>query len=225
MAEPSTVLEQITEYCNCTNFTERDVVELVSLISSYTCWMQKPCETFLEGERREVVELPNCVNDCDIFTFEPFYAPFDESTFRFYLVEQNGLNENVSEITAYVYSETDGNFRLELPLPSCVCRPKCGCESKFKLRVDYVAGYKLIPDCLLPIFCEALQYVADKNDCECDDCGGCEEPITNERYFDETSLTGQLEAYFLQVLTAQYKRQLSLISLCFRRNVLWGVVV
>lgn len=220
-----TVLEQITEYCNCTDATERDVTELINLISMYTCWTQKPCETFLLGERREVVDLPNCTNECDIFTFEPFYVPFDESSFTFTLVEQNELTENVTDITDYVYSTVDENFRLKLPLPDCTCSPKCGCESKYKLLVTYVAGYELIPDCLLPVFCEALQYIADKNDCECDECDGCDDARTNETYIDETTLVGHLQVYFLQTLTAQYKRQLSLISLCQRRNVLWGVVV
>ena len=129
MAEPSTVLEQITEYCTCAEFTENDVYELINLISSYTCWAQTPCETFLQSERREVVELPNCVNECDIFTFEPFFAPFDETSFTFTLVEQNGLDEIPTNITDYVYSTVDGNFRIKLPLPNCTCSPKCGCES------------------------------------------------------------------------------------------------
>lgn len=225
MAEPSTVLEQITEYCNCTDFTENDVIELIHLISTYTCWAQNPCETFLKEERREVVDLPSCTDECDIFTFEPFYTPFDESSFTFTLIEQNGLDEITTEITEYVYSVADGNFRLKLPLPGCECRPKCGCDSKFKLLVTYTAGYELIPDCLLPIFCEALQYIADKNDCECDECEACDEARTDETYIDETTLVGHLQVYFLQTLSAQYKRQLALISLCRVRHVLWGVVV
>lgn len=225
MSEPSTVLEQITEYCDCTSFTSKDVDELIIMISSYTCWAQNPCETFLQSERKEVIDLPNCADKCDIFTFEPFYAPFDATTFTFTLVEQNGLDEIVTEITDYVYSVVDGSFRIKLPLPDCTCTPKCGCESKFKLLVTYVAGYELIPDCLLPIFCEALQYIAEKNKCDCQECDVCDDARTSETYIDETTLTGHLQVYFLQVLAAQYKRQLSLISLCQKRNVLWGVVV
>lgn len=224
MAE-TTVMEQITEYCGCTEFTENDVNELISLISVYTCWTQKPCETFLQSERREVVDLPNCIGDCDIFTFEPFYQPFDETSFTFTLVEQNGLNETATEITDYVYSVVDGNFRLKLPLPSCECKVTCGCESTYKLFVTYVAGYELLPDCLLPVFCEALQYIADKNKCDCDECDGCDDARTDETYIDETTLEGHLQVYFLETLTPLYKRQLGLISLCRIRNVLWGVVV
>lgn len=225
MAEIITVIDQIREYCNCTDFTDADVNELISLISSYTYWTQNPCETFLQSERKEVVELPDCLKDCDIFTFEPFYQPFDETSFTFTLVEQNGLNETMTEITDYVYSVADGNFRLKLPLPICDCRPDCGCESKYKLFVTYVAGYELLPDCLLPIFCEALQYIADKNECDCDSCDGCDDARTTETYIDETTLEGRLQLYFLEVLTKQYMRQLSLISLYRVKNVLWGVVV
>ena len=70
-----TILEQLQAYCDCVkDITEEDVAELVNLISIATCWQAKPCETFLVGERREVIDLPSCA-DCPI-TFEPFYQPF-----------------------------------------------------------------------------------------------------------------------------------------------------
>ena len=47
-------------------------MELITLISTYTCWAQSPCETFLLSERREVVDIPDCIKDCDVFEFEPF---------------------------------------------------------------------------------------------------------------------------------------------------------
>lgn len=222
-----TIFEQLTEYCDCQDVKERDVEELINLISNFTCWAQSPCETFLKSERKEVVDLPNCINDCDIFTFEPFYAPFDKDSFTFTLIEQNGIQEDATEITDYVYSEVDGNFRLELPLPRCECKPKCGCESKFKLLVTYVAGYELIPECLLPLMCEALTWIYEKNKCDCEECQPCN-PTENtySGVINYASLTGRLQDHFLTVLTTQYFRQLSLISLCnhYKRQ-LWAVVV
>ena len=222
-----TIKEQLTEYCDCIpSVNERDVDELINLISTFTCWAQKPCETFLKGERREVKELPNCINDCDVFTFEPFFAPFDKDSFTFTLIEQNGIQETVTEITDYVYSEVDGNFRLELPLPSCKCKPNCGCDSTFKLLVTYVAGYELIPECLLPLMCEALQWIYEKNKCDCEDCQPCDQNYRDAGQIDYTTLTGRLQEHFLTVLTTQYFRQLSLISLCNRyKGQLWAVVV
>lgn len=221
-----TIYEQLKEYCDCQEVEERDVDELISLISSFTCWSQSVCETFLKGERREVKELPNCVNDCDVFEFTPFYAPFESDSFTFTLIEQNGIQETATEITDYVYSEVDGNFRLELPLPTCNCKPNCGCDSKFKLLVTYVAGYEEIPECLLPMMCEALYWINEKNKCDCEKCEPCDQTYREPKQIDYTSLTGRLQEHFLTVLTAQYFRQLSLISLCNRyKGSLWAVVV
>lgn len=228
-----TIYEQLTEYCDCLSesidddsaaiFTERDVDELINLISMYTCWMQKPCETFLKSERKEVVELPDCACECDVYEFEPFYAPFETDSFTFTLIEQNGLTETYTDISEFIYSEADEKFRMGLPLPDCKCSPRCGCKSKYKLMVTYVAGYELLPDCLLPLCCEALQWIHDRSDCDCEDCQDCGDSVTHE--IDYATLTGRLQEHFLSVLTAQYFRQLSLISLCKRRSDLWAVVV
>ena len=223
-----TITEQLTEYCDCMDgkVNERDVDELINLISTFTCWAQKPCENFLQSERREVKELPNCINDCDVFEFTPFYAPFDKDSFTFTLVEQNGIEETVTEITDFVYSEVDGNFRLELPLPRCECKPKCGCDSTFKLLINYVAGYESLPECLLPLFCDALIWIYEKNKCDCAQCEPCDQSYREPVQIDYTTLTGRLQEHFLTILTRQYFRQLSLISLCNRyMGQLWAVVV
>lgn len=221
-------VDQLTEYCDCQDVSERDVDELINLISTYTCWAQHPCETFLQSERREVRELPNCVcDDCFVYEFEPFFVPFDVDSFEFTLVEQNGITETTLSISSYIYSEVDGKFRLELPLPNCKCKPRCGCESKFKLLITYVAGYEEIPECLLPLMCEALYWIHDKNKCSCEDCEACDPTKnTDEGVINYATLDGRLQDHFLNVLTHQYFTQLSLISLCTRyKGELWGVVV
>lgn len=223
-----TPFEQLTEYCDCQDIEEKDVNELIDLISTYTCWTQHPCETFLKSERREVKDLPNCIcDDCFVYEFEPFYVPFDPDSFEFTLVEVNGITETLTTLSAYAYSEVDGKFRLELPLPNCKCKPRCGCESTYKLLVEYVAGYEEIPECLLPLMCEAVYWIHDKNKCDCEDCEACDK---NNNYsvheIDYTTIDGRLQEHFLNILTKQYFNQLSLISLCQRyRGELWGVVV
>ena len=220
------VVEQLTEYCDCLKeVDEKNVNELIDLISTYTCWTRNVCETFLKSERREVIDLPKCVCNCYVFEFEPYYQPFDPESFVFTLVEQNGITETLTEITDYGYSMVDGKFRMELPLPDCKCKPKCGCESTFKMVVDYVAGYEEIPDCLLPLFCEALQWIIIKNTCDCEECEPCQTDRKELGVIDETTLTGRLQIHFLSILTKQYFRQLSMISLCKREECLWGVVV
>lgn len=224
-----TPFEQLTEYCDCQNVNDKDVAELINLISTYTCWTQKPCETFLKGERTEVKELPSCLCDeCYIYEFEPLYTPFDVSSFEFSLVEQNGITETVTKLSAYNYSTVDGKFRLELPLPNCNCKPNCGCESNYKLFVTYVAGYEQIPECLLPLFCEALTWIAEKNKCCCEDgCDNCDPTKnTDEGIINYATIEGRLQEHFLNILTKQYFNQLSLISLCQGyKGELWGVVV
>lgn len=231
-----TVYEQLTDYCDCLvdetiddgkvpKFDARAVDELIHLISTYTCWAEKPCDTFLQGERKEVIDVPDCICDCDVFEFDPFYAPFDTDSFTFTLIEQNGIEETATDITSYVYSEADEKFRLELPLPSCDCSPQCGCKSKFKLMVEYVAGYEEIPECLLPLMCEALQWIMQKNECDCEACQDCENKYSEVHEIDYTKLTGRIQEHFLTILTVQYFRQLALISLCRRRHDLWAVVV
>lgn len=223
-----TVYEQLTEYCDCQDVETKDVDELINLISAYTCWAQKPCETFLAAERKETVNLPNCVcDDCYVFEFEPFFTPFDPESFVFTLVEQNGITETTSILSSYTYSEVDGNFKMELPLPNCKCKPRCGCESKYKLLVTYVAGYEEIPECLLPLMCEALYWIHDKNKCQCEDCEACDPTKnTDNGVINYATLDGRLQEHFLNVLSKQYFNQLSLISLCQRyKGELWGVVV
>lgn len=224
--EINTVLDQLTEYCDCLDVKEADVNELINLISVQTCWSTKEdiCGTFLKGERKEVIDLPDCVCDCDVFTFEPYYFPFDPDSFTFTVIEQEGITEVATPITDFVYSAVDEVFRMELPLPKCGCKPQCGCDKKYKLLVTYVAGYELLPDCLLPIFCEALQWIKIKNTCDCEECQPCNEPAEVGE-IDYTTLTGRLQDYFLTVLTEQYIRHLAMISLCEMRHDLWAVVV
>lgn len=220
-----TIYEQLKAYCDCVDKVETsDIDELIDLISMYTCWTQKPCETFLMAERKEVITLPNCMDDCGVYIYTPFYQPFSEESFTFTLVEQNGITETATSITDYAYSAVDEAFRLNLGLPDCKCQPKCGCESTYKLLVTYEAGYEELPDCLIAVFCEALKHIVEKNDCDCN-CEPCERD-TETGVIDGTTLNGTLQVYFLDTLTEQYKRQLSLISLCGRRNPpLWGFVV
>lgn len=223
----ATPFEQLTEYCDCQDVDEKDVNELIDLISTYTCWAQKPCETFLQSERREVVDIPDCLcDDCDVFEFEPFFAPFDKDSFEFTLVEQNGITETTASLSAYSYSEVDGKFRLELPLPNCKCKPRCGCESTYKLLVTYVAGYEEIPECLLPLMCEALYWINEKNKCDCEECDACDPTKnTDQGVINYASLGGRLQEQFLNILTKQYFNQLSLISLCNGyKGELWGVI-
>lgn len=218
----SDIVEQLTEYCSCMEMPEeKDVQEIIDLVSMFTCWSTNPCDTFLLGARKEVVELPSCA-DCP-WTFEPFYQPFDLDSFKFTMVKLEGTTVTETEVTDYVYC--NGKFVVNLPLPSCKCDcHHCGCDPEYTLVVEYDAGYEVLPDCLLPVFCNLLDVIQAKNTCDCEkDCAcNTEESI---QYATGDVVTAALETELGQILVEQYKRQLSMLSLCKERPSIWGFVV
>lgn len=221
--------DQLRNYCDCVEVNDKDVIELVNLISLATCWVKelpKPgetCVTFLKGDRREVVDLPSCA-DCPI-TFEPFYRPFDVTTFKFYLVKQEGIEEELTEITDWKYHESDGLFHIDTGLPSCKCGcDPCGCAPRYKLLVTYEAGYEELPECILPVFCDVLEVIRAKNDCKCcDDCE-CDNGASEPEYTVGDVVSADLQTEIGKILVENYKAQLGMISLC-RYDSLWGFVV
>lgn len=222
------IVDQLSEYCSCVkDAREEDIAELVNVISLATCWMQNPCETFLKGERKEVIDLPDCM-DCPM-EFTPFYHPYDVDSFKFSLVKIEGITETVTEITDFAFSETMGLFRIDTGLPACNCKScACGCEPEYKLVVDYTAGYEEIPDCLLPVFCNVLEVIKAKNTCDCHDCAECDNSKYEEdniQYATGDVVTVALETDIGKILVSQYKKQIGMISLCKTPEELWGFVV
>lgn len=219
------IVSQLTEYCSCVDVpTDSEVQEIVNLISMYTCWTNAPCESFLLGERREVVDLPPC-QDCG-FEFEPFYHPFDTETFTFTVVKQVGSVITETEVDG-TYNRATGKFIVDTELPKCKClQHHCDdCEPTYSLIVTYEAGYEKLPECLLPVFCNLLEVIQAKNDCDCDaDCGCNNDSADNVKYAEGDVVTVQLETDIGKILVEQYKRQMSLISLCNQKD-LWGFVV
>lgn len=226
------IVDQLKAYCDCVeDITDADVAELVNIISLATCWVTAPpkpgedCPTFLKGARREVMDLPSCA-DCPVI-FEPYYRPFDETSFKFYLLKIEGIEETMTEITDFAYSEIGGVFRVNTGLPSCkctVCDP-CGCPPEYKLVVTYEAGYDELPECLLPVFCHVLEVIKARRECECcNDCG-CEGQELQVKYASGDVVSVQLETEIGQILVQNYKNQIGMISLCRGRKYLWGFVV
>lgn len=224
------IADQLKRYCGCVDVKDSDVAELINMVSIATCWMDSPCNTFLLGERKEIIDLPECM-DC-AYVFEPFYHPFRPESFSFKLLKISGIEEEVTEITDYTYSEYDGKFRINTGLPSCKCQRgckckcTCGCEDEYKLIVTYEAGYDDIPECLLPVFCNLLEVIHAKNDCSCDDCGcGDKYGEDNITYAKGDVVTVALETDLGKMLVEDYKKQLAMISLCRAKKELWGYVV
>lgn len=214
------IIDQLKEYCGCIDdVTEQDVNELINLISMMTGWATNPCDTFLTGERREIIDLPSCA-DCPI-EFEPYYHPFVEDSFKFYLVKQKGLEETITEINDFAY-HSDGKFYVDMG-QTCQCKKcECGCPSKYKLIAEYTAGYEDIPECLLPVFCNVLEVIHAKNTCDCNDCGCDNEEQVKYASGDVVSV--QLETDIGKMLVENYKNQIGFLSLV-KHKTFWGMVV
>lgn len=214
--EVSNVVEQIIEYCSCQDIDEKDVIEAIDIVSIFTGWAYRSCETFLTGERKEVIEIPRCV-PCG-YEFKPYYWPYDTETFTFTLIKQRGIVEE-SEPIEFVYSEVDEVFRLDLP-NDCCCggNEKCGCPTKYKILVTYEAGYDFIPDCLLPVFCEIVRLIHEKNLC-------CKSSCACDGTVDEEESSSESLADFKKIIREQYKRQLGMISLYKEHPEVWGAVI
>lgn len=224
-ADEKRILEQLKDYCECVeDVAEKDVDELIYTVSLATGWVKNPCDTFLTGERREVVDLPSCA-DCPI-TFEPYYRPFDVDSFTFYLVKIEGIEETITEIKDFSYHQSEGLFYVDPGLPSCKCKPcTCGCPPSYKMIVEYVAGYCNIPECLLPVFCNVLEVIRAKNECNCcDDCG-CENQEQKVKYASGDIVSVALETDIGKILVEQYKKQIGMLSLIRSYSKLWGFVV
>lgn len=216
------VLDQLKEYCSCVKVEEKDVVELINVVSSATGWTKTPCETFLTGERTEVIDLPDCM-DCP-YEFTPYYHPFDPESFTFKLVTIEEMSETETELS-YGYIPSKGVFRVDTTLPKCNCRcVQCGCKKEYKLVVTYNAGYDEIPSCLLPVMCNILDVIYNKNKCDC----GCScdraEGQEDIEYATGDIVTVQIETDIGKMLVSDYKKELGMLSLLQRHRFV-GVVV
>ena len=220
------IYEQLTEYCGCVDVEEKYVEEMIHLVSMATGWGgENPCDTFLENTRREVIDLEPCV-DCPI-EFKPYYRPFNPDSFSFKLIKIDGLTETATDLD-FGYIESEGLFRVDTGLSDCDCRVICGCEPKYKLVVEYTAGYPELPDCLLPVFCNLVEVIHAKNSCDCEECG-CEtnygendqQPIV--KYKNGDVVTVFLENDLGKMLVEQYKMQLGMLSIYEPPSRIWGV--
>lgn len=245
-----TIYEQLSSYCNCSEVKEKDVDEVIALVSQLTCWNSgsekyrgQTCNTFLNGSRREILDLPSCLPKCPAFYFYPFYYPFTFESFSFKVAHVSGMTETITELENVSWIESKGAFGIDLSelIPSCRCKCQCcNCKDEFYLIVEYEAGYDEIPECILPILCNLIDVIEAKNSCDCDDeCPSCSNstttvnPMTGQlqtsvqtiKYASGDLTTVQLETELARMIVENYKREIGLISLCSDPRDLWGDVI
>lgn len=237
------IIDQLTTFCDCVPqeaFEEdnrdkllRNVEELIFLVSILTCWTNEPCETFLNSERQEVIDIPDfdpCSCECDVgvTAFKPYYyKSIDVNSFEVFVVNTSGLQEEIERVDAGYYAYSELSKALKVDVRPYVEKSRCNpCDDDYKLLIKYNAGYDLIPDCLLQLFCDLLHVIYNKNNCDCSTCQACKDGDDNEPnivFDDETSET--LDDYLHKLVESAYKKQIGLISLCQKCCGIWGVVI
>lgn len=231
------IIEQLKSYCDCVpemddDVLARNVEEMIWLISNITCWSNKPCETLLNSERIEYLEIEAfdpC--SCDgITVFNPYYNdPIDSKSFEVFLITVNGVKEDSERISSdyFSYSDSEGILRID-PRPYMRFGSCGGCNFKQRLMIKYNAGYERLPECLLQLFCDLLHVIYSKNNCDCSSCQTCQSATNKgEISFDDgDEVSPKLGIYLNFLVEAAYKRQLGLISLCNRKIFnRWGTVI
>lgn len=235
------IYEQVTQFCDCVDITEKDVDDMISVVSLATGWMLDPCETFEKSKRREIIDLPSCM-DCP-YEFTPYYAPFDVSSMKLTLIKRKGLEITrtpIENFTYYGFDEGDmkrsGKILVDTGLPMCSCGcAECGCPAEYELYAEYDAGYELLPECILPVICNLLEVIHAKNSCDCTQCGCSGDTATYDADGNVTTQeikykSGDVVSVFLEtdlgkMLVEQYKNQLGILYLLKKKHDFWGCVV
>lgn len=236
------VVQQLSDYCECIKdlnkdelVLQRNIEELIQLVSIATCWTREPCETFLNSSRTEYIDIgtvDKCKCNGGLIVFKPYYYPFNKGSFMVTLVKIDGIHEELIPIHDEDYGYIMSKDHLRVDLSNYATQDKCGCESEYRLMITYDAGFETIPDCLLKVFCDLLSIIFDKNDCSCEACQACKaggSDVVIEFDSDEVvAITPKIQSYLTNFLVESYSKQLGLISICGRDlkdTELWGFVI
>lgn len=230
------IYEQLKDFCDCLpemedNVFENNVNELIHLISLLTCWTQEPCETFLNSKRTEIIEMGTfepCSCDDGIIEHMPYYTPIHADTLKVSVITRNGLEDVITELTPEEYSYSEVFDLIRVDISKYAKDGRCGCPIVSKIILEYDAGYELLPECLLQLFCDLLHVIYEKNNCDCSKCQACNNATADvEIEFDEgDNLSPKLSVYLNALVDSGYRKQLGLISLCGRnaQRFIGGIV-
>lgn len=229
-----TIYEQLRDYCDCfrqsdvkdTEKFERNVNQLVDIISMITCWKNTSCENFLSSDRQEVLDIhaiKSCYCDDGLMIVDLNYREIQSETIVVKLQKRTGIQfETITlDSSEYTYNEYENKLYIDLSNYNIKCC--CDCTKLHKLIITYTAGYELIPDCLLPVFCDFLQYIIQYNRCCCE-CSTCQDD-TEETVEDDGNIPDSISEYIQNTIFVSYARQLETISLCGYRKQFVGMVV
>ncbi len=226
--------DQIQGYCSCMGEineceVEKYLSQLVDYVSAMTCWKRKTCETFLSSEREEVFS-PSYVKDCGCdhgMTVIPFYyTHVFEPTIEVTIQLRDGVHfcEVLVEPDDYSFDVYENELYINLSKYLGLVGGQCDCTKMHRVIVRYIAGYDRIPDCILPIFCDLMNYIVELNSCDCDRCTECESGSEEQEIPDDENQQ-LIHSWIQQAVTTVYINQLGLMSLCGKKHGFLGVVV
>lgn len=234
------ITDKLKSYCSCVNFEDEAVIEqylesFLRVLARLFCWVDGECATILKSERQEVLEVKDYETcGCDAYMeIKPyFFKGFDAGTLTVALQSKNGMNREYIELPSdkWNYSFLDGTIIVDLSdyLKVCCCKSNhCGCETTYKLVLNYEAGYTAdtLPVCVYEAMCHFLQiFIAYQNKCgSLDDCANLDklavgavlqqksvDYIVRRWTIDETSI----DRIYVRLINRWALQALSSLSLC-----------
>lgn len=233
------IVEQLKDYCSCIKDSDlqedklnKNVGELIDLISTITCWRNHPCETFLSSQREEVFDIEkikNCGCDAGIVRFPLFYPMIEPTTIEVSIITRDRITFTTHKLEVdkdFTYNPYESIVYVDLSNLDFKNECNCKCSEISKVVINYVAGYEQIPDCLLPVFCDFLQFIIAMNRCECG-CSTCSETDGSDVLISEENSDAQISIsmYVREHITKAYAEQLGILSVCNSKNIWAGAVV
>lgn len=232
------IIEQLSSSCDCisdneweSSKLESNITEFLDLISTMTCWKTKACENFLSSEREEVFDvdiITDCRNcDSGLVVKTLYFDEVQTDSIEVKILIRNRLEFEEIEIPSEDFAFNPYTGELYVDLSDYAVGDACTCDKVIKMIVTYVAGYETLPDCLLPVLCDYLDYVIDMNKCSCS-CSVCDSDSTSDVVIEEPENDEyiSIKLRIRNMITENYMRQLEFISLCGTRKYLFtGMVV
>jgi len=172
-------------------------------ISAMTCWTGTlpnhdkrgfvDCTTMEYGERMDVFDLdPIDICECPkgvrgfrlsfplgqtIDVEETPDGPIRKERYDIeflYISYMNGIHRECIPIKETDYSYDHVSRRLMVDFSGYLgILNTCGCDNNAKLEVEYYSGLNELPECVIGVFCELMQFMVELEKCDCANPNKC----------------------------------------------------
>ncbi|WP_242327794.1 hypothetical protein [Enterococcus avium] len=213
------ILTQLQQECLCINIEDKNKDRVLkalerafALFSTFTCGAGILSQT--KTERRRLYRKCDCSCDDDYTRFYPFYP--NPHNYSVSIETIDGLN--VSLDPAPFVELLDGGLKVDISKAPC---RRCTCDESF-LVVQYDAFWELIPDDLLPFFCDLVNVLLTIQKVSCGSCKKCENFNNSDigKWVAENAIGVEDSYYNLEkYIYGYYDRILRKYSLCKKIRV------